>query len=285
MLMKTGAVLETSTSSAILLIECIHSQSVSGNDEKMASRIADRENAEPLVGSAIPPASASTRVAASGKGRLGENRILIVDDCTLYRENLAFILAADGIKTLSAAWDLPSLLSALRSHAPDVVLLSTTTRDSATLLRETLEISPGTKVIVLGLAEDDESGILSCAAAGAVGFHLKKDSLDELLTLLREVPSGESFLPPRVTKMLLQRLSTGRPKQHLLVRELVLTTREAQVLRMLRMGLSNRDISIELDIAIPTVKNHVHRVLTKLGVRTRAEAAALPPGLLPYLDG
>jgi DNA-binding NarL/FixJ family response regulator len=58
-------------------------------------------------------------------------------------------------------------------------------------------------------------------------------------------------------------------------KELILTSREAQILEMIRMGLSNRDIAARLSIAVHTVKNHVHTVLTKLGVSTRAEAAAL----------
>jgi DNA-binding NarL/FixJ family response regulator len=95
--------------------------------------------------------------------------------------------------------------------------------------------------------------------------------------LLQRLAAG-SWSTPRVTKMLLYRLPTGRQKRQLSVRELVLTTREAQILRMLRLGRSNRDISIQRSTAIPTVKNHVHSVLAKLGVRTRAEAAALPPG-------
>lgn len=281
MLMKTGAALEPSTLTTIVLIECIRSDPDARSGLDGPDRGVGSPTAKGLLASVVPRNSMLTRVSRTGELTSADNRILIVDDCTLYRENLVAILAADGMGIPSVAWDLPSLRSALESSPPDVVLLSTTTRDSAALLSETLEVSPATKVIVLGLAEDDESGILSCAAAGAVGFHLKTDSLDELLTLLRRIPAGESFLPPRVTKMLLHQLSTGRVKRQVLVRELVLTTREAQILRMLRMGLSNRDISIQLSIAIPTVKNHVHSVLTKLGVRTRAEAAALPPGVLP----
>lgn len=75
--------------------------------------------------------------------------------------------------------------------------------------------------------------------------------------------------------MLLRRLSALAAQRQPAAKELVLTAREAQVLRMLEMGLSNRNIADHLGIAIHTVKNHVHSVLTKLGVRTRAEAAAL----------
>jgi DNA-binding CsgD family transcriptional regulator len=75
--------------------------------------------------------------------------------------------------------------------------------------------------------------------------------------------------------MLLRRLSALAARRQPVAKELVLTAREAQILRMLEMGLSNRNIADHLGIAIHTVKNHVHSVLTKLGVSTRAEAAAL----------
>ena len=75
--------------------------------------------------------------------------------------------------------------------------------------------------------------------------------------------------------MLLRRLSTLAARRQPVAKELVLTAREAQILRLLEMGLSNRNIADHLGIAIHTVKNHVHSVLTKLGVSTRAEAAAL----------
>ena len=75
--------------------------------------------------------------------------------------------------------------------------------------------------------------------------------------------------------MLLRRLSALAARPQPEAKELVLTARQAQILRMLEMGLSNRDIADQLRIAIHTVKNHVHSVLTKLGVSTRAEAAAL----------
>ena len=75
--------------------------------------------------------------------------------------------------------------------------------------------------------------------------------------------------------MLLRRLSAVAARRQPAAKELVLTAREAQILRMLEMGLSNQNIADQLSIAIHTVKNHVHRVLTKFGVSTRAEAAEL----------
>lgn len=217
--------------------------------------------------------------ANSSERRRHDTRILIVDDCTLYRENLAAVLAANDRAAPRVAWDLPSLRSALEECTPDVVLLSMSTRDSAVLLRTTIASDPVAKVIAVGVSEDDESTIVACAEAGVTGYHLRSESLNDLLLLLRKVARGESACSPRVAAILLQRLSTLAAERKPGAEELVLTAREIQILRMLEMGLSNRDIADQLCIALHTVKNHVHSVLGKLGVRTRAQAVAVSRSL------
>jgi DNA-binding NarL/FixJ family response regulator len=97
----------------------------------------------------------------------------------------------------------------------------------------------------------------------------------DLILLMRNVAGGRSIFPPRVSAVLLRRLSNLASQPQSARRDLVLTAREAQILKMLELGRSNRDIAERLDIAVHTVKNHVHNLFTKLGVGTRAEAAAL----------
>jgi DNA-binding NarL/FixJ family response regulator len=216
------------------------------------------------------------RDLAEGKGILGDTRVLIVDDSTLFREYLAGVIAARGVVNPSVAWDLPSLMTAIENTKPRVILLNVATRDSTMLLRQALKLSPSVRVIVLDLSEDDESEIVACAEAGVAGYHLRTESLGDLLVLVRKVAAGESLCSPRVSAILLRRLSAlASQRQHPADKELVLTAREAQILKMLELGLSNRDIADQLCIAIHTVKNHVHSLLTKLGVSTRAQAAAL----------
>jgi DNA-binding NarL/FixJ family response regulator len=205
---------------------------------------------------------------------LADPSLLIVDDHTLHRENLAAVFTASGCSAPASAWDLQSLFAALTTNPPNLVLLNLDTRDSALLLHATFEICPAVRVIVLGMSEDDEVGIVACAEAGVAGYHLRTESLDDLLALIRKVADGETSCSPRVSAILLRRLSALATKRQPATQELVLTGREAQILRMLEMGLTNRDIADELCIAVHTVKNHVHSVLTKLGVSTRAEAAA-----------
>ena len=206
---------------------------------------------------------------------LRDGNLLIIDDCTLDRENLAAIFALNGIPAPSVAWDLPSLVRALDGSEPSVVLLNIASRDSVLLLRAAMDISPNVRVIILGASENNESEIVACAEAGVAGFHMRNDSLEDLLVLIRKVAAGETTCPPRVSAILLRRLSALASQRLPSAKELALTTREAQILRMLELGRSNQDIATQLSIAVHTVKNHVHSLLTKLGVSTRAEAAAL----------
>jgi DNA-binding NarL/FixJ family response regulator len=202
-------------------------------------------------------------------------RILIIDDCTLHRENLADTFRVNGAADLRTAWDLPSLVVALEATQPNIMLLNVATHDSALLLRAATDINPDAKLIVLGVSDDDESQIVACAEAGAAGYHMRTESLAELLVLIRQVAAGETSCSSSLASMLLRRLAVLATQRQPTARELALTGREAQILQMLELGLSNHDIATQLSIAVHTVKNHVHSLLKKLGVGTRAEAAAL----------
>ena len=214
-------------------------------------------------------------VPDDGVGLLRDTRILVVDDSTLYRNYLAAALAAHGAVAPGVAWDGPSLLASFDTTMPRVILLNMATRDSATLLKQALALGPHTRVVVIGIAEDDESAIVACAEAGVAGYHSRSESLDELLELIHKVAVGETLCSPKVSAILLRRLSTLAAQRELAPTELVLTRREIEILRMLEAGRTNREIAEQLCIAVHTVKSHVHNLLAKLGVSTRAQAAAL----------
>ncbi|MGE2714619.1 LuxR C-terminal-related transcriptional regulator [Mycolicibacterium litorale] len=202
-------------------------------------------------------------------------RVIIVDDCVLYREYLAAVIAGNGAIVPSVAWNLSSLTAAIEEAVPCVVLLNMATRGNATLLRQALNLNPHVRVIALGLSEEDEQAIVACAEAGVAGYHMRTESLEDLLALIGRVVAGESTCSPKVSAILLRRLSALASQERTDAKSLDLTAREAQILRMLELGQSNREIAAELCIAIHTVKNHVHSLLNKLGVSTRAQAAAL----------
>ena len=199
--------------------------------------------------------------------------ILIVDDSRLQRENLATILAGEAAERPAMAWSLDSLSAAI-STPPRIVLLNLLTHQSFSLLHCIRQLCPTAKVIVIGVADDDESDVIACAEAGVAAYHLRSESLCELRNLIAKVAHGESVCPPRISAILLRYLSTVASERRPAPGDPDLTAREMQILGMLEQGLSNKDIADQLCIAVHTVKNHVHSVLGKLGVRTRAEAAA-----------
>jgi DNA-binding NarL/FixJ family response regulator len=202
-------------------------------------------------------------------------RILIVDDSHLYGEILAATLTDQpDVLAVCTATGLESVPAQVAGNLPDVVLLNLASVKSRSLVRAIQERNPHTRLIVLGINEEDEEEILQCAEAGVSGFLTRSDSLPHLLELIRKVTGGETLCSPRMAAVLLRLLADLAAARHPAPRLSTLTDREKQILRLLELGCTNRAIAAELSIEVFTVKNHVHSVLTKLGVRRRGEAAA-----------
>jgi DNA-binding NarL/FixJ family response regulator len=197
--------------------------------------------------------------------------VVICDDSTLNRECLAMALRSHGMH-VDSVWDLGSLLGQLSDRAPDVILMNIGTPDSSTLLQVGLDAGPNVKVIVTGLSDDRESDIVSCAEAGVAGLHLRTESIDQLLNLIRESAHDESMCSPEIAAILLRRVYAMVGQQNPESKNPELTDRETQILQMLEEGLTNQQIASRLSVSIHTVKNHAHSLFTKLGVNSRAEA-------------
>lgn len=202
-------------------------------------------------------------------------RVLICDANTLHRECLATTLSVHGIEARGAG-DLPSLFEQLDRAVPDVLLLDIGTPDSATLLQVALDIGGGVRVIVTGLTADAESDIVACAEAGVAGLHLRTESFDELLAMIRDAGKGPAACSAAVSAILMRHVYAlvGQPDPEPSGRPPGLSAREEQILRLLEEGLSNQQIASRLNVTIHTVKNHVHSLFGKLGVASRAEAVA-----------
>jgi DNA-binding NarL/FixJ family response regulator len=203
-------------------------------------------------------------------------KVLIVDDSAIYREGLAAILAKEWVASaVDTAEDLASMRIAIDRQVPSVILLNLASANSHALLLAAREASPASRVVVIGVREHDEADISACADLGVAGYHLRSEPLGQLIKLMVAVNAGETLCSPRVMAIIMTRLSSLAATQAPAARVPDLTPREVQILQLVDLGLSNKEIADRLCIEVHTVKNHVHNVLAKCGVRRRADAAAI----------
>lgn len=197
--------------------------------------------------------------------------VVVIDGGRLNRECLAAQLRAHQVDAREA-WDLPSLLGRVDEGTPDLILLNVGTADSATLLQVGVDIGPDTKVVVYGLSMDREPEIIAAAEAGVAGLHLESESFDHLLELVRTSGGGQAQCSAQVSAILMRRVYAFAAQANPDSSTDSLTARENEILELLAQGLTNQQIATRLSVTLHTVKNHVHSVLTKLGVASRAEA-------------
>lgn len=203
-------------------------------------------------------------------------QVLIADDQELVREGLAVLLDAQpGIAVAGQAVDgLDAVESTLRLR-PHVVLMDVRMPgcDGIEATRRITAAAPDTKIIVLTTFDLDEY-VYAALRAGASGFLLKETSARTLGEAVRVVAAGDALLAPSVTRRLLAEFA--RPAAGVAVRPgrpAGLTARETEVLVLVATGLSNAEIARELVISEQTVKTHISRILDKLALRDRTQAA------------
>jgi DNA-binding NarL/FixJ family response regulator len=166
---------------------------------------------------------------------------------------------------------------------PDLMLLAgfeTILIDLDTSLEAALEVvhaitarRPESKVVLVGMEESEEN-VIKLAEAGASGYSTPATSLDDLIGIVRSVQNGEFNCPAHITYALYTHLARLAGADHLMQRSWVLTTREQRVLDLLSQSLSNKEIAASLCISEYTAKNHVHRILKKLGWKSRSFAVS-----------
>ncbi len=159
---------------------------------------------------------------------------------------------------------------------PDVVVTELYLRGMSvadTVSRWRRAATPAPRVMILSSVEDDHE-VAGALRAGAHGYALKNQSLLMLAEHIRDVAAGEGALAPSVIRRFLSKFATLVPADDVTVDGAVLSTREIEVLRLLANGMSNAEIATALGVGGATVKSHVSRLLTKLGLRDRVQAAA-----------
>jgi two-component system nitrate/nitrite response regulator NarL len=204
-------------------------------------------------------------------------RVLVTSDARLYREGLECVLRAAGVELMPSASCAMEALERVRSLQPSVVLLDMTMDESFSLARQVARVSSATRVVALGMTEV-EGDVLTCAEAGIASYVTRAGSATDMLDAIHAAARGEVCCSPKIAGFLFRRIATmsnGRNGNGNGTEITGLTTREAQILRLLQQGLSNKMISRNLGIELPTVKNHVHSILGKLGVHSRAEVVSL----------
>ena len=203
-------------------------------------------------------------------------RVVLADDEALVRGGFRMILEAQAdIEVVGEAEDGVGAVRQVRATAPDVVLMDIR-MPAMNGIEATAEVSrqaPSTRVLMLTTFDLDEY-VYGALVAGASGFLLKETRPEVLADAVRTVAGGEALLAPTVLRRLVdQHATTASPTDR--KRLSVLTEREVEVLRLIGRGASNDEISRALWVAESTVKTHVTRIFSKLGLRDRVQAVVL----------
>ncbi|MCX2922400.1 response regulator [Streptomyces sp. NEAU-W12] len=204
-------------------------------------------------------------------------RVLVVDDQQMVRQGFTVLLNTQpDIEVIGQAVDGLDAVAQVADLTPDVVLMDIRMPELGGIeaTRRVTAATSHVRVLVLTTFDLDEY-VYEALRAGASGFLLKDASSDQLAHAVRVVAAGDALLAPGITRRLIAEFARleDRPRSPLRERVAGLTERETEVLGLIAQGLSNAEIALRLVVAEQTVKTHVGRILVKLGLRDRTQAA------------
>lgn len=208
--------------------------------------------------------------------------IFLLDDHEVVRRGVRDLLDVEpGFKVVGEATTAEQALARVPALRPDVAVLDVRLPDGdgVSVCRELRSRVPGLACLML-TSFDDEEALLDAIMAGAAGYVLKQISGTDLLNAVRTVATGQSLLDPATTARLMARLRDGGERTEEPDELSQLTGREREILALIGEGLTNREIGGRLYLAEKTVKNHISRMLTKLGVTRRVQAAVIASRVL-----
>ncbi|MCI2418369.1 response regulator transcription factor [Saccharopolyspora sp. K220] len=200
--------------------------------------------------------------------------VFLVDDHEVVRVGLADLLDAEhDLEVIGQASTVREALARVPALRPDVAVLDVRLPDGngIELCRELLSSTPGLNCLML-TSFPDEQATLDAMLAGAAGYVIKNIKGMELAAAVRKVGSGESLLGEQATAALVDKLRTRLDTSATLSD---LTNQERILLDLIRKGMTNRQIADQMHLAEKTVKNYVSRLLSKLGLQRRTQAAVL----------
>jgi DNA-binding NarL/FixJ family response regulator len=206
-------------------------------------------------------------------------RVVVADDQEVVRSGFAALLdTQEDFDVVGTAADGAAAVTLCREQRPNVVLMDVrmpTMNGIAATERIAADVDGDTRVLMLTTFDLDEY-VYDALAAGASGFLLKDTTADALFDAVRVLAAGDALLAPGITRRLIGEFARLRPNpQPSPDRLRELTPRETEVLRHVAEGLSNAEIAARLVLSEETVKSHVSRMLTKLGLRDRAQAVVV----------
>jgi two-component system nitrate/nitrite response regulator NarL len=205
--------------------------------------------------------------------------VFVVSPVCLYREGLVTMLDLyPSVEVVGAAAHAVSALGA--ASRVRVVLLDTMSGGCREEIQLLLWAFPDASVVALTVP-NRERDALELTEAGATGLVTLDASIDELVAAVGRAARGEAICTPSFTGALMRRLASLAAGRQTADLHASLTLREQEIVDLMEKGLSNKQIAQQLRIQLPTVKNHVHRILAKLGVARRAEVAALARSRVP----
>jgi len=208
-------------------------------------------------------------------------KVLIADDHPVVRKGLSALLNAKaaGIEVIGEAVNGSEAIARTKELNPDVILMDLMMPevDGVEAIKQIREDTPDAKILVMTSFATDEM-VFPAIKFGALGYLLKDSEPDELINAIRRVHQGEPSLHPKIARKVLMEISNPGSKK---TSEDPLTERELDVLKSIARGKSNQEIGMDLSISETTVRTHVSRILAKLHLASRTQAAlyALKEGL------
>lgn len=199
---------------------------------------------------------------------------LVAENCLLREALVRVLRKKDDIVVAGALPFSSSALEKVSAANPDVVLFDSPgiALTGPRMLSRMREAGQSRKSVMVGM-EEDEATFLQAVRQGVVGYVLKDASAAEIVRVIRAVAAGEAVCPPRFSLSLFQcaarDVSLGFKPSH--KAKFGLTRREEQLVGLIRVGLSNKEIGSRLNLSEQTVKNHIHRILRKVGASDRLE--------------
>lgn len=199
-------------------------------------------------------------------------RTVVVSGVKLFCEGLAQRLAGTQLAVVALATSWDEAYDAVRCLHPDVVLVDASSREFLAHVGSLREL--GHAQVVAFAVGEDEGDAIACAEAGVTAFVERSASIEDLVGAVLRGAKGELHLSPRMAAALFRRVGLLAHVEAM-PRGAKLTTREHEILLMLRNKMTNKEIAARLGLSLPTVKNHVHHLLEKLGVHRRVDAVAI----------